>query len=46
MNRRKRKRKKKKSSFSTLQGIILSLSIGGLVGLVFLLVVLYWHPAE
>jgi hypothetical protein len=38
------KRKKKQTSFSTRQGIVLSLSIGALVGLIFLLVILYWHP--
>jgi uncharacterized membrane protein len=41
-----RKRKKKQSSFTTLHGIVLSLSIGAFVGLVFLLVILYYHPAE
>jgi len=40
------KKKKKQSSFTTRQGIILSLSIGVLVGVIFLLVVLYWHPPE
>jgi uncharacterized membrane protein len=42
--RKKRKRKKNESSFTTLHGIVLSLSIGAFVALVFLLVALYWHP--
>ncbi len=40
------KKKKKPSSLTTRQGIVLSLSIGVLVGIIFLLVVLYWHPPE
>jgi hypothetical protein len=40
------KKKKEQSSLTTRQGIILSLSIGLLVGVIFLLVVLYWHPPE
>jgi hypothetical protein len=46
MKGRKRKRKKKQSSFTTLHGIVLSVSIGLFVGLLFLLVALYWHPPE
>jgi uncharacterized ion transporter superfamily protein YfcC len=44
--KKKRKRKKNESSFTTLHGIVLSLAIGTFVGLVFLLVALYWHPPE
>jgi len=44
--KRKKKRKKNESSFTTLHGIVLSLAIGTFVGLVFLLVALYWHPPE
>jgi hypothetical protein len=40
-----RKKKRNQSSFTTLQGIVLSLSIGTFVALV-LLVALYWHPPE
>jgi uncharacterized ion transporter superfamily protein YfcC len=49
MKARKKKRKRRKkneSSFTTLHGIVLSLAIGTFVGLVFLLVALYWHPPE
>ena len=42
----KKKKKKNESSFTTLHGIVLSLAIGAFVGLVFLLVALYWHPPE
>jgi hypothetical protein len=41
-----RKRKKTQSSFTTLHGILLSLAIAGFVGLIFVLVVLYWHPPQ
>ncbi len=40
----KKKKKKNESSFTTFHGIVLSLAIGAFVGLVFLLVALYWHP--
>jgi uncharacterized ion transporter superfamily protein YfcC len=47
VRKKKRKRRKKnESSFTTLHGIVLSLAIGTFVGLVFLLVALYWHPPE
>jgi len=39
-----KKRKKKQSSFTTLHGILLSLTIAALVGGVFVLVVVYYHP--
>jgi archaellum biogenesis protein FlaJ (TadC family) len=42
----RKKRKRSESSFTTLQGIVLSLSIGAFVALVFLLVALYWHPPQ
>jgi len=38
-----RKRKKKQSSFTTLHGILLSLAIAAVVGLIFGLVVVYYH---
>ena len=41
-----RKRKKRQSLFTTLHGILLSLAIAEFVGLIFVLVVLYWHPPE
>jgi hypothetical protein len=41
-----RKKKRSESSFTTLHGIVLSLAIGALVAVVFLLVVLYWRPPE
>ena len=41
-----RKRTKRQSSFTTLHGILLSLAIAGFVGLIFVLVVLYWHPPQ
>lgn len=41
-----RKKKKKQSSFTTLNGIVLSLAIAAFVGLIFVLVVLYYHPPE
>jgi len=42
--KKRRKKKKNESSFTTFHGIVLSLAIGAFVGLVFLLVALYWHP--
>jgi uncharacterized membrane protein len=42
--KKKKKKKKNESSFTTFHGIVLSLAIGTFVGLVFLLVALYWHP--
>ncbi|MGA9973864.1 MAG: hypothetical protein WBP98_03595 [Candidatus Sulfotelmatobacter sp.] len=39
-------KRKKESSLTTRQGIFLSLAIGALVALIFVLVVLYWHPPE
>jgi hypothetical protein len=42
--KKNKKRKRNESSFTTFHGIVLSLAIGAFVGLVFLLVVLYWHP--
>jgi len=41
-----RRIKKKTSSFTTLHGIALSLAIAVFVGLIFVLVVLYYHPPE
>jgi hypothetical protein len=43
---RGRKNKKKQSSFTTLHGIVLSLAIAAFVGLIFVLVALYYHPPE
>jgi uncharacterized membrane protein YidH (DUF202 family) len=39
-----KKRKKTQSSFTTLHGILLSLAIAVLVGGIFVLVVIYYHP--
>lgn len=39
-----KKRKKKQSSFTNLHGILLSLALAAFVGLVFLLVGLYYNP--
>jgi uncharacterized membrane protein YidH (DUF202 family) len=45
--RRVNKRKKKQTSFTTLHGILLSLAIAAVVGLIFVLVVVYYHsPAD
>jgi hypothetical protein len=41
-----RRNKKKQSSFTTLHGVMLSLVIAVFVGLIFVLVVLYYHPSE
>jgi hypothetical protein len=41
-----RRTKRKQSSFTTLHGIVLSLAIAVFVGLIFVLVVLYYHPPE
>jgi ABC-type nitrate/sulfonate/bicarbonate transport system permease component len=41
-----RKRKRKESSFTTLQGIVLSLAIAAVVGVLFVLVVVYYRPPE
>jgi hypothetical protein len=42
-----RRKKKKQSSFSTLHGIILSITIAALVGIIFVLIALFWHsPVE
>jgi uncharacterized membrane protein YidH (DUF202 family) len=38
-----RKRKKKQSSFTTLHGILLSLAIALFVGIIFVLVAVYYH---
>jgi uncharacterized membrane protein len=43
---RVRKKNKNQSSFTTRQGIVLSLSIGAFVALVFVLIALYWHPPQ
>jgi hypothetical protein len=40
------KNKNKQSSFTTRQGVVLSLAVGAFVALVFLLVALFWHPPE
>jgi archaellum biogenesis protein FlaJ (TadC family) len=37
------RRKKKQSSFTTLHGILLSLAVAAFVGLIFVLVVIYYH---
>jgi|GEM_PF-6076549 len=42
--KRLKKRKKKQSSFTTLHGVLLSLAIAALVGGIFVLVVVYYHP--
>ncbi len=39
-----KRRKKKQSSFTTLHGIILSIAIAALVGTIFVLIALFWHP--
>jgi uncharacterized membrane protein len=39
-----KRRNKKQSSFTTLNGILLSLAIAVFVGVIFLLVVVYYHP--
>jgi uncharacterized membrane protein YidH (DUF202 family) len=41
--RRVNKKKKKQTSFTTLHGILLSLAIAAVVGLIFVLVVVYYH---
>ncbi len=41
-----KKRKKEQSSFTTRQGIILSIVLGLFFALVFLLVGLYWDPTQ
>jgi uncharacterized ion transporter superfamily protein YfcC len=40
------KKKDKQSSFTTRQGVVLSLAVGAFVALVFVLVALFWHPPE
>ena len=39
-----KKRKKKQTSFTTLHGILLPLAIAAFVGVIFILVVIYYHP--
>jgi uncharacterized ion transporter superfamily protein YfcC len=40
------KKKDKQSSFTTRQGVVLSLAVGAFVALVFVLVALFWHPPQ
>jgi hypothetical protein len=39
-----KRKKRKQSSFTTLHGIILSVAIAALVGTIFVLIALFWHP--